>query len=81
MDYQNGVVIKGIQVQGNIDMNVYAGGNYMGQYPLGPYPRQRMVVVDPVDGAMKLGMAVYYEPGTGQPTPNTGYLGDLLVQY
>lgn len=81
MDYQNGVVIKGIQVQGSIDMNVYAGGNYRNQYPLGPYPRQRMVVVDPVDGAMKLGMAVYYEPGTGQPTSNTGYLGDLLVQY
>lgn len=81
MDYQNGVVITGIQVQGNIDMNVYAGGNYRNQYPLGPYPRQRMVVVDPVDGEMKLGMAVYYEPGTGQPTSNTGYLGDLLVQY
>lgn len=81
MDPTNGVVITGIQVQGNIDMNVYAGGNYRGAYPLGPYPRQRMVVVDPVDGEMKLGMAVYYEPGTGQPTPNTGYLGDLLVQY
>lgn len=81
MDPINGVVITGIQVQGNIDMNVYTGGNYRGQYPLGPYPRQRMVVVDPVDGEMKLGMAVYYEPGTGQPTPNTGYIGDLLVQY
>lgn len=81
MDPVNGVVITGIQVQGSIDMNVYAGGNYRNQYPLGPYPRQRMVVVDPVDGEMKLGMAVYYEPGTGQPTPNTGYVGDLLVQY
>jgi hypothetical protein len=81
MDPVKGVVVTGIQVQGDIDMSVYAGGNYRGTYPLGPYPRQRMVVVDPVNGEMKLGMAVYYEPGTGQPTSNTGYLGDLLVQY
>jgi hypothetical protein len=45
-----------------------------------------MLVEDPVTGEVMLGMAVYYRSAsnggqTGTPTDDTGYAGDLLVQY
>jgi hypothetical protein len=43
-----------------------------------------MLIEDPVTGEVMLGMAVYYKPtsyGTQAPTDDTGYAGDLLVQY
>ena len=92
LDPTYGVVITGIQVQKDLDMTIATGssvvtdgtGSYRGVYPLGRYPRSRMLVEDPVTGEVMLGMAVYYKPvsyGTSQPTPDTGYAGDLLVQY
>lgn len=61
------------------------GTSYMGMNPLGPLARQRMIVENPVTGALNLGMAVYYEDTSGvhtaDPTGSTGYVGDLWVQY
>jgi hypothetical protein len=86
-----GVQISGIPVQKDADMTVQTGGtsppsgNYAGKSPLGPYPRQRMLVEDPVSGMVSLGMAVYYRDtgtfGSGTPTNNSGYAGDLWVDY
>jgi hypothetical protein len=87
MDPVFGVVITGIQVQKDANMTDYgAGGSYQNTPPLGRYPRQRMLVEDAVTGEVMLGMAVYYRSAsnggqTGTPTPDTGYAGDLLVQY
>lgn len=83
MDPTYGVVISGVQVQRDLDMtDAGQGGNYRGQAPLGRYPRQRMMVVDPVTGEMMLGMGIYYRTGvTSTPTSSAGYAGDLLVQY
>jgi hypothetical protein len=87
MDPTFGVVITGVQVQKDADMTDYgAGGSYKNTAPLGRYPRQRMLVEDPVTGEVMLGMAVYYRSAstggqTGVPTDDTGYAGDLLVQY
>jgi hypothetical protein len=83
LDPTYGVVITGVQVQRDLDMTD-AGeyGNYRDTPPLGRYPRSRMLVEDPVTGEVMLGMGVYYRTGvTSQPTSNTGYAGDLLVQY
>ena len=74
-----GVMISGIPVQKDIDMSVYTGGYYMNMYPLGPYPRQRMIVEDPVTGMLTLGMGVYYSNGVNPV--NAGYVGDLWVVY
>ena len=87
MDPVFGVVITGIQVQKDANMTDYgAGGSYQNTPPLGRYPRQRMLVEDAVTGEVMLGMAVYYRSAsnggqTGTPTSDTGYAGDLLVQY
>ena len=94
MDPTFGVVITGVQVQKDVDMTPAPGpivvpdgsGSYRGVLPLGRYPRQRMLVEDPVTGEVMLGMAVYYRSAsnggqTGTPTDDTGYAGDLLVQY
>ena len=68
---------------GNGTTTVASNGSYKNAMPLGQYPRQRMLVEDPVTGEVMLGMAVYYRPGTTTtaPTSSTGYAGDLLVQY
>jgi hypothetical protein len=83
MDPYKGVVITGVQVQRDISMaSAAVGGSYRGISPLGRHPRQRMLVSDPANGEVMLGMAVYYRTGvTGTPTDNTGYAGDLLVDY
>jgi hypothetical protein len=92
LDPTYGVVITGIQVQKDLDMTIAqnatvvlgGSGSYRGVYPLGRYPRSRMLVEDPVTGEVMLGMAVYYKPasyGTTAPTDDTGFAGDLLVQY
>jgi hypothetical protein len=84
MDPTYGVVISGIQVQRDLDMtDAGENGNYLGQVPLGRYPRSRMLVVDPVLGEVRLGMGVYYRGSgvTSTPTPSTGYAGDLLVDF
>ena len=94
MDPTFGVVITGVQVQKDISMTPApnatvvpdGSGSYRGVQPLGRYPRQRMLVEDPVNGQVMLGMAVYYRSvstgGTSDiPTDDTGYAGDLLVQY
>jgi hypothetical protein len=73
-----GTQIYGIPIQGDIDLtqtNTY----YRNQYPLGPYPRQRTLVEDPVSGQTLLGMAVYY--GTNTTPVSGGYVGDLWVIY
>jgi hypothetical protein len=92
LDPTYGVVITGIQVQRDLDMTIATNatvvpdgsGSYRGVNPLGRYPRSRMLIEDPVTGEVMLGMAVYYKPtsyGTQAPTDDTGYAGDLLVQY
>jgi hypothetical protein len=94
LDRTYGVMISGVPVQKDVDMNIYWGtatpgisapnGNYKDKSPLGPYPRQRMIVEDPLTGMMTLGMAVYYQDSsasTSTPNSNSGYVGDLWVQY
>ena len=83
LDSSLGVLITGLPVQGDADLNVYYGGSYKNMWPLGPYPRQRMIVEDPVTGTLELGMAVYYSSTTQTPSgPSTGgYVGDLWVVY
>ena len=83
LDSSLGVLITGLPVQADADLNVYYGGSYKNMYPLGPYPRQRMIVEDPVTGTLELGMAVYYSSTTQTPSgPSTGgYVGDLWVVY
>jgi hypothetical protein len=85
LDDDDGVVITGIKVQGNLIMTVASStGNYRDMPPLGRYPRQRMLVEDPVTGAVMLGLGIYYKPvsyGTTTPSPTAGAAGDFLVQY
>ena len=57
---------------------------YLGVQGLGPVPRQRMLVEDPVSGVVKLGMAVYYQDtgvSPSAPSYTGGFIGDLWVQY
>jgi len=60
-----------------------SGGNYRNTPPLGRYPRSRMLIEDPVTGQVMLGMGVYYRGSgiTSTPTEDTGYAGDLLVDF
>ena len=83
LDPTYGVVITGVMVQRDLDMtDAGVGGSYRNTPPLGRYPRSRMLIEDPVTGEVMLGMAVYYRTGiTTTPTTDTGYAGDLLVQY
>lgn len=84
LDPTYGVVITGIQVQRDLNMtDAGSGGNYRNTPPLGRYPRSRMLVEDPVNGQVMLGMAVYYRGSgiTSVPTEDTGYAGDLLVDF
>ena len=86
----SGVVINGgTQLFGTPlqqDISLVKGASYyLNQSPMGPYPRQRMMVEDPVTGMMVLGMAVYYaaqsDLGTGVNPTSGGYAGDLWVVY
>ena len=94
VDETYGVGIWGLPVQGNtiknktgtdISIMYEDSGPYAGASPLGPLPRQRVLVEDPVSGQVKLGMAVYYQDMTGlstsNPTYTSGYVGDLWVQF
>ena len=84
LDPTYGVVITGIQVQRDLDMtDAGSGGNYRSTPPLGRYPRSRMLIEDPVTGQVMLGMGVYYRGSgiTSTPTSDTGYAGDLLVDF
>ena len=99
----SGVQLTGLPIQGNT-IPVYNYGstptqtisimdqsysNYANAYPLGPLPRQRMLVEDPATGVVKLGMAVYYQdsqgahntPPTGSGGANSGIVGDLWVVF
>jgi hypothetical protein len=63
---------------------VYANGSYKNAKPLGPRPRQRMIVEDPVTGQMQLGLGIYYKiygTGSAVPTSNTGFAGDIVIEY
>ena len=87
LDSTLGTGIWALPIQGDISLTVATtpispdySPHYMNSYPLGPYPRQRMVVEDPVTGQSKLGMAVYYATGITQPSSG-GYIGDLWVIY
>jgi hypothetical protein len=87
LDSTYGTGIWALPIQGDISLTVATtpispdyNPHYMNSYPLGPYPRQRMVVEDPVTGQSKLGMAVYYATGITQPSSG-GYIGDLWVIY
>jgi hypothetical protein len=80
----SGTTIKGIRAQGNINMtkgSVY----YLDMYPLGPHPRQRMLVQTPDTGEVKLGLGVYYRDtsvdSTNTPSNTAGVIGDLWVDY
>ena len=84
MDPYKGVVITGVQVQRDLNMTDAGSGNsYRGISPLGRYPRSRMLVSDPANGQVMLGMAVYYRGSgiTSTPTVDTGYAGDLLIDF
>lgn len=84
MDPTYGVVISGIQVHRDVDMtDAGPNGNYRGIPPLGRYPRSRMLVIDPGSGEARLGMGIYYRGSgiTSTPTSDTGYAGDLLVDF
>ena len=84
LDPTYGVVITGIQVQRDLDMtDAGSGGNYRSTPPLGRYPRSRMLIEDPVTGQVMLGMGVYYRGSgiTSTPTEDTGYAGDLLIDF
>jgi len=84
MDPTYGVVISGIQVHRDVDMtDAGSGNNYRGIPPLGRYPRSRMLVIDPGSGEARLGMGIYYRGSgiTSTPTADTGYAGDLLVDF
>jgi hypothetical protein len=81
----SGVEIYGIPTQGDIQMTYGYGTNtsapYMNQSPLGPAPRQRMLVEHPVSGQTLLGMAVYYGSRTTAPTASVGVIGDIWVSW
>jgi hypothetical protein len=84
LDSQYGVGIWGIPVQGDVFM--YDGyTNYMQASPLGPLPRQRMLVENPKTGQTQVGMAVYYQDLSGThtsvPGASSGYIGDLWVSF
>jgi hypothetical protein len=89
----SGVYITGLPRQGDMD-NQYAywrslwaqdsSRGYLNVKGLGPVPRQRAIVEDPVDGIAKLGFAVYYQDSnvsTTAPGETSGIVGDLWVQY
>lgn len=83
------LTLKGLPIQGdnltlqdNSTMSILYQNNthYANVSGLGPYPRQRTLVEDPVNGTVKAGFGIYY--GTGSFTPTTGgYVGDIWVVY
>ena len=83
------LTLKGLPIQGNtltlqdnstmsiLDQSYASYANVSG---FGPYPRQRTLVEDPVNGTIKAGFGIYY--GTGSFTPSSGgYVGDIWVVY
>jgi hypothetical protein len=79
----DGVTLSGLPITGNMDMYQYYT-YYRNASPLGPIPRARMVVEDPVSGRMELGMAIYMADSSAHsstPGGSSGYVGDLWVQY
>jgi len=72
---------------GTGSVSVTATGHYKnagsGSTGLGDKPRQRMIIEDPVTGELQLGMAVYYRNAgsSGTAPTNSGYVGDLWVDY
>jgi hypothetical protein len=85
LDPTYGTLIKGVPIQGNIDMtDAGSGGHYLGISSMGRLPRQRMVVENPSTGVLQLGMAVYYQnlsTSTSVPGASSGYVGDLWVSF
>jgi hypothetical protein len=102
----NNLQLYGLPIQGGVQktyagetMSLLTEGDYLANNPnkyyagipqLGALPRQRMIVEDPVDGVLRVGMAVYYQDsgspyhGTTDPTVSgqgTGAIGDLWVTF
>jgi len=89
-----GLNIFGMPIQGNTNSSgyyhTYANENNPGSFGLGALGRQRMLVEDPYDGMVRLGMGIYYQDSssggvsgthTSAPTYTSGYVGDLWVVF
>lgn len=89
-----GVNLYGMPIQGNYNSSgyyhTYANENNPGYFGLGALGRQRMLVEDPYDGMVRLGMGIYYQDSssggvsgthTSAPTYTSGYVGDLWVVF
>jgi hypothetical protein len=82
-----GTIIQQIPIQGNYTSNGVLTTSPSSANPgigLGSLGRQRMLVEDPYDGVVRLGMAVYYQEYAYSqtiPNGNSGSVGDLWVVY
>ncbi|CAB5218156.1 hypothetical protein UFOVP204_38 [uncultured Caudovirales phage] len=82
-----GTIIQQIPMQGNYVSNGVLVTSQNSANPgigLGSLGRQRMLVEDPYDGVVRLGMAVYYQEyalSTSIPNGGSGNVGDLWVVY